>query len=135
MTRALKRERYSTTARPEGGTSMTVVTTLDIKGLTEHEYRAILDELGVESRPEGGIYLHLTTPADFGFRVIEIWDKREGFDRFLEDRLAPASEAVGMDRETTITVTPLHNLFAPRLNELPALVPSLPGAPVAVQGA
>jgi hypothetical protein len=32
----------------------------------------------------------------------------------------------------TITVTPLHNFFAPRLNELPALVPSLPGAPGAI---
>src|SRR5215510_7296133 len=108
---------------------MTVVTTLDIEGLTASEYRAVLDELGVEIRPEGGIYLHLTTPTDSGFRVIEIWDQREGFDRFLEDRLAPASEAVGMQRETAITVTPLHNFFAPRLGELPALVPSLPGSP------
>jgi hypothetical protein len=34
-----------------------------------------------------------------------------------------------MERETRITVTPLHNLFAPRLDELPDLIPSLPGAP------
>jgi hypothetical protein len=113
---------------------MTFVTTLDIKGLTAQEYRAVLDELGVEARPEGGIYLHLTTPTDFGFRVVEIWDEKEGFDRFLEHRLAPASEAVGMERETTVTVRPLHNFFAPRLNELPALVPSLPGAPRGVAG-
>jgi hypothetical protein len=111
---------------------MTVVTTLDVMGLTEQEYRTIMDELGVEARPEGGIYLHLTTPTDFGFRVVEIWDEKEGFDRFVEQRLAPASEAVGLAREMRITVTPLHNFFAPRLDELPALVPSLPGAPGAV---
>jgi hypothetical protein len=108
---------------------MTVVSTLDVNGLTAQEYRRIMDELGVETRPEGGIYLHLTTPADFGFRVVEIWDRKEGFDRFVEQRLAPASEAVGIDREMTITVTPLHNFFAPRLDELPALVPTLVGAP------
>jgi hypothetical protein len=108
---------------------MTVISTLDITGLTATEYRAVLDELGVETRPEGGIYLHLTTPIDVGFRVIEIWDEKAGFDRFIEQRLAPASKAVGMDRETKITVTPLHNLFAPRLEELPGLIPSLPGAP------
>jgi hypothetical protein len=28
-----------------------------------------------------------------------------------------------------VTVKPLHNLFAPRLAELPALVDGLPGAP------
>ena len=111
---------------------MTVVTTLDVAGLTELEYRTIMDELGVEARPEGGIYLHLTTPAEFGYRVVEIWDEKEGFDRFLEGRLAPASQAVGLDREMTITVTPLHNFFAPRLDELPGLVASLPGAPRAV---
>jgi hypothetical protein len=109
---------------------MTVVTTLDITGLTHAEYRRVLDELGVETRPEGGIYLHLTTPTDFGFRVIEIWDAKEGFDRFAENRLTPAAQAVGMQRETAITVTPLHNFFAPRLDELPGLVSSLPGAPV-----
>jgi hypothetical protein len=108
---------------------MTVVTTLDITDLTAAEYRAVLDELGVETRPEGGIYLHLTTPTSFGFRIIEIWDRKEGFDRFLEARLGPASEAVGMSRPTEITVTPLHNFFAPRLDELPGLVSSLPGAP------
>jgi hypothetical protein len=108
---------------------MTVVTTLDVIGLTPTEYRAVLDELGVETRPEGGIYLHLTTPTDVGFRIIEIWDEKAGFDRFVEARLGPASQAVGMQRETQITVTPLHNLFAPRLDELPGLIPSLPGAP------
>ena len=108
---------------------MTVVSTLDVHGLTAQEYRAVMDELGVETRPERGIYLHLTTPTDFGFRVVEIWDGKEGFDRFVEQRLATAGEAIGLDRDMTIAVTPLHNFFAPRLNELPALVPSLPGAP------
>jgi hypothetical protein len=108
---------------------MTVVTTLDVIGLTPTEYRAVMDELGVERRPEGGIYLHLTTPTVVGFRVVEIWDEKAGFDRFVETRLVPATKAVGMERETQITVTPLHNLFAPRLEELPGLIPSLPGAP------
>jgi hypothetical protein len=110
---------------------MSVVSTLDVHGLTAHEYRAVMDELGVETRPEGGIYLHLTTPTDFGFRVVEIWDEKEGFDRFVERRLAPAGKAVGLEREMTIAVTPLHNFFAPRLTELPTLVASLPGAPSA----
>jgi hypothetical protein len=108
---------------------MTVVSTLDVTGLTASEYRAVMDELGVEQRPEGGIYLHLTTPIDVGYRIVEIWDEKENFDRFVERRLAPANEAIGVDRATAITVTPLHNLFAPRLEELPGLVDALPGAP------
>jgi hypothetical protein len=105
---------------------MTVVSTLDVHGLTAQEYRAVMDELGVETRPEGGI---LTAPTNFGFRVVEIWDEKEGFDRFVEQRLVPAGKSIGLDREMTIAVTPLHNFFAPRLTELPTLVASLPGAP------
>jgi hypothetical protein len=108
---------------------MTVVSTLDVTGLTAREYRAVMDELGVEWRPEGGIYLHLTTPTDFGYRVVEIWDEKQNFDRFVEHRLAPANEAIGLQRATEISVTPLHNFFAPRLAELPGVVSSLPGAP------
>ncbi len=108
---------------------MTVVSTLDVHGLTAQEYRAVMDELGVQTRPEGGIYLHLTAPTNFGFRVGEIWDEKEGFDRFVEQRLVPAGKSIGLDREMTIAVTPLHNFFAPRLTELPTLVASLPGAP------
>lgn len=108
---------------------MPFVTTLDITGLTPSEYRAILDYMGVENRPAAGIFLHLTTPTDFGYRIVEVWDHKEGFQEFLDKRLAPAAKALGIERKTEITVTPLHNFFAPRLNELPGLVSSLPGAP------
>ena len=108
---------------------MTYVTTLDIYGLTPKEYRAVMDELGVERRPEPGIYLHASIAMPFGYRIVEIWDRREGFEAFLEKRLGPATKALGIDRKTEITVTQLHNFFGPRLDELPGLVSSLPGAP------
>jgi hypothetical protein len=113
---------------------MTVVTTLDITDLTPADYRAVLDRMGVEARPEPGIYLHITVPTDFGYRVIEIWDKKEGFEAFAERRMMPALNALGIDRKTDITIRPLHNLFAPRLEELPGLVSDLPGAPGAPTG-
>jgi hypothetical protein len=108
---------------------MTYVTTLDIHGLTPDEYRAVMDKLGVEHRPEPGIYLHASITTDFGYRIVELWDRKEGFESFLEKRLAPATKALGIDRKTEITVTELHNFFAPRLQELPGIVRSLPGSP------
>ena len=106
---------------------MTVVTTIDIYGMSPEEYRAVMDKLGVERRPEPGIYLHATIATDFGYRVVEIWDRREGFEDFLKNRLAPTTKSLGIDRKTEITITPLHNFFAPRLTELPGLVSELPG--------
>jgi hypothetical protein len=108
---------------------MTVVTTIDVYDMPNSEYRAALDRMGVEARPEPGIYLHITAQTDFGYRIIEIWDSQDGFEEFAQRRMVPALEQLGIDRKTEITVKPLHNLFAPRLLELPELVVGLPGAP------
>jgi hypothetical protein len=108
---------------------MTVVTTIDVYDMPNSEYRAVLDRMGVEARPEPGIYLHVTAQTEFGYRIIEIWDSQDGFEEFAQRRMVPALEQLGIDRKTEITVKPLHNLFAPRLLELPELVVGLPGAP------
>src|SRR5262245_62180148 len=113
---------------------MLFVTTLDVTGLTPEESRAVLDEMGVETRPAAGISLHLTTTTDFGYRIVEIWDSKEGFEEFLEKRLGPASKAIGLNRKTDISITPLHNFFAPRLEEIPRLISALPGAPNTMEG-
>ena len=108
---------------------MTVVTTIDVYDMPNSEYRAVLDRMGVELRPEPGIYLHITAQTDFGLRVIEIWDSQAGFEEFVQRRMLPALEGLGIDRKTEITIRPLHNLFAPCLAELPGLLDGLPGAP------
>ena len=105
------------------------MTTIDVYDMPNSDYRAVLDRMGVETQPEPGIYLHVTAQTDFGYRIIEIWDTEEGFEEFAQRRMLPALEHLGIDRKTEITVKPLHNLFAPRLAELPGLVDGLPGAP------
>lgn len=41
------------------------------------------------------LILHVAGPTDDGFRTIEIWESREGWRRWCEQRLAPAlSEAL-----------------------------------------
>src|SRR5580704_14789017 len=79
-------ENRHVTAAP-GETAMTVVTTIDVYAMPPEEYRAILNHMGVETRPAAGLFLHLTSKTDFGFRVVEIWDRKEGFDEFLTKRL------------------------------------------------
>ncbi|MCM3920088.1 hypothetical protein ND748_00045 [Frankia sp. AiPs1] len=111
-------------ARPGG-----VVTTLDVHGLTGEEYRALIDHLDVEKNPDPGIFLHICTPSAIGYRIVELWDAAKHFEAFLQRRLAPATEELRIDRRTDIAVHPITNIFAPRLTELPGLVPSLPGGP------
>lgn len=106
-----------------------VVATLDVDGLTATEFRAILDHMGVETDPEPGLFVHLTTPFKTGFRIVELWDAQANFEAFRQRRLNPASQALGIEHPTEVSFYPIHNVFAPRLGELPALVPTLAGGP------
>ena len=106
-----------------------VVMTMNVSGLTHKEFRSILDEMGVEARPEQGIYQHISHPTETGFRIIETWESQEGFEEFAARRLQPAVTRLGIQRETTITFAPLHNFFGPRIDELPGLISQLPGGP------
>ena len=106
-----------------------VVMTMNVNGLNHREFRAILDEMGVEARPERGIYEHISHPTETGFRIIEIWESQKGFEEFAERRLKPAISKLGIQRETTINFQSLRNFFGPRIDELPALIVELPGGP------
>jgi hypothetical protein len=108
---------------------MAFITTIDAIGLTHDQFRAILDEMGVEPDPEPGLYQHLTVAIPNGLRVIEVWDHKEGFESFMQARLAPAAKALGLAPEMHITIEPLYNIFVPRLEELPGLVANAPGRP------
>lgn len=100
---------------------MGYVAVLEIHGLTADEYNAIVARMGVERKAAPGIYLHIASPMEGGMRVVELWDTKEGFETYIQAQLIPACAALGIEKKTTTTVTPLHNLFAPRLEEIPQI--------------
>lgn len=100
---------------------MGYVAVLEIQGLTAAEYNSIVARMGVETKPAPGIYLHIAAPMEGGMRVVELWDTKEGFESYINERLIPTCAELGIERKTTTTVTFLHNLFAPRLEEIPRI--------------
>jgi hypothetical protein len=109
---------------------MAVVTTLDIAGPTAKDYSSILDWIGVEKRPAGGICQHIAHATDNGYRIVEIWDDKAGLELFLKDTLFPAAQALKIRREMTIMTRTLHNIFVPRIGELSVLSDDAAGGPI-----
>ena len=68
--------------------------------------------LGLE-RPAGGIF-HVAGPSpNGGWRVIEVWESEEDANRFLQERLKPAFEAIGVPGPPpTPQFWPAHNYMA-----------------------
>ena len=55
-------------------------------------YRSIAGTLSPDS-PEG-LIVHAAGPTDEGFRMIGIWDSRETWDRFRDERLSKILESL-----------------------------------------
>ncbi len=46
------------------------------------------------SKAPSGLIMHSAGPAEGGFYVYDIWESREHFERFMNEKLAPAFQEV-----------------------------------------
>jgi hypothetical protein len=87
---------------------MAVATIIDNPQGSEEIYERLREVIGLEG-PAGGI-AHLAGPnPDGGWRVIEVWESEEDAQRFLEERLRPAAEAVGAPPPPPPQFWPVHD--------------------------
>ena len=62
---------------------------------TQEQYETVNAHIGVEQDPPEGLIFHAAGPIESGWGVIDFWESREHFDRFLEGRLGPAIQELG----------------------------------------
>jgi hypothetical protein len=74
---------------------MAVGLRIKFAGGTEDQYRAMHSTMNVEGDPPEGMIFHSAGPIDDGWGVIDFWESREDFDRFMESRLGPAVGELG----------------------------------------
>jgi hypothetical protein len=64
-------------------------------GGTQEQYDAVNAQMDVENETPDGLIFHAAGPVDDGWGVLDFWESREHFDRFLESRLGPAIAELG----------------------------------------
>ena len=75
-------------------------------------YDAITAKVQPQAGQAEGFVLHAAGWTGNGFRIIEIWDSMEGFERFMRDVVMPAvQQTPGADaKPPQVTSFELHNL-------------------------
>jgi hypothetical protein len=81
-------------------------------------YDGVTDAMDVRNDPPAGLIFHWAGEVDGKWTVTDVWESREAYDRFREERLFPAIRQVsGMDpaegRQPTITEFAVHNYVKP----------------------
>jgi hypothetical protein len=81
---------------------------------SQEQYDEVFDRMGIRDEPPEGLVFHCAGPLDEGWSIIDVWESREHFDRFLKERLAPAAKELDVDLEQGETTQfEVHNLFKP----------------------
>src|SRR3954452_9029093 len=75
-----------------------------------HTTYAALHERITESGPIEGFLPHAAGFTGHGFRIFEVWESREQFDRFVEERLLAVRREIAPSdaRQPELTVYELH---------------------------
>jgi hypothetical protein len=55
-----------------------------------------------------GLIVHTAGEGPDGFCVVDVWESKEAFDAFLNDRVMPAMEEVGMSMEGGVGPTTIE---------------------------
>jgi len=92
---------------------MAVMMIAEVPGATTELYDRVNEEMGIRSSadlPEGALS-HVAGATEEGLLAVDVWESPEQLGRFVETRLAPAAQKVGMPSFTP-RVLPLHNRIA-----------------------
>ncbi len=92
---------------------MAIVMRMDWDGITVDQYDTIEDLVGWRREPpQGGIY-HVAAIDQTGLHVTDVWESAEDFQRFVDTRLMPGVEQMGIAGEPRVVVYPVHKIWAP----------------------
>jgi len=88
------------------------------EGVGTPMYDGVNAEMGVEQDPPDGLIFHWAGEVDGKWTVTDVWESREQYDSFREERLLPAVQKVsGQDPNEgpmpTISEFPVHNFIKP----------------------
>jgi hypothetical protein len=95
---------------------MAVGLRLKFPGATQQQYDTTHGHIDMASNPPEGLIFHSAGPIEGGWGVIDFWESREAFDRFIQGRLQPAIQELGDQAPPNppdIKEFPVHNIEKP----------------------
>jgi hypothetical protein len=91
-----------------------VAVQLDFHGTTIEQYDQINERIGLlpggPASPQE--LFHWVTKTNDGFRVVDVWESREAFEKFAQERLSPIYREVGVPEPPDIQFFEVHNYLA-----------------------
>lgn len=90
---------------------MAIAVQLEFNGATLDQYDQVLAKMGLQPGGQGppGLTSHWVTKTPNGFRVIDVWQSKEQFEQFAQEKIGPISGSVGITEPPRMTVDEVHS--------------------------
>ncbi len=90
---------------------MAVGIRIKLAGVTQAQFEEVDRVVG--RGPFDGLIFHASGPIDGGWGVLDFWESREQFDRFVADQIGPAMAQTGANVQPDINEFPVHEYLKP----------------------
>lgn len=90
---------------------MTVGVQMDFRGATLAQYDQVIEKMGFQRGGPGapGSLFHWVTQAESGIRVTDVWETREQFERFAQEKIRPYTAEAGVPEPPEVTFFDVYN--------------------------
>lgn len=82
---------------------------------TPDQYDQAREQVGWDRDVPAGAKLHVSGFSHDGLHVLDVWESEQAFNDFMQLRLAPAIQEIGIQGQPEVRFYPLHGVFAPAL--------------------
>lgn len=114
---------------------MAVVMSMHWPEATLEQYEQARQQVGWERQVPQGALFHIAWLGDDGFRVLDLWSSPADFQRFLETRLTPAIQRIGIQGQPDVRISPAHSIFNPNVPQAGRKAPAAGRRPAARRAA
>jgi hypothetical protein len=90
---------------------MPVAVEMNFKGATLDQYDQVIQLMGLTPRgstPPHAIS-HWVAETGDGLRVVDVWESKEDYERYAEEKIGPYTQQVGFTEPPEITYHDVHN--------------------------
>jgi hypothetical protein len=92
-----------------------VVMSMRWTGVTPEQYEQAREVVNWEGGVPDGAVLHVAAFDEDGIRVTDVWESADHFNRFVESRLMPGVQQVGIQGQPDVEFLPVQNIFNARV--------------------
>ena len=94
---------------------MATVMSMHWPEVSKDEYEKARKEVNWEGNTPNGAKFHVAWFGSDGLRVLDLWESQQDFQHFVERRLMPAVQKLGIKGQPKVEFAEAHAIFAPNV--------------------